>query len=71
MDQVPDRNSATDASAGSEDADWQEEMTAVGGCNGIYIVSCRQINDYYKAHAYAAGGGAILLGLKALGALAF
>jgi hypothetical protein len=69
VNEIPDRNSDTHASAGCE-PDRQEEMTAVGGCNGIYIVSCRQINDYYKAHAYAAGGGAILLGLKALGLLA-
>jgi hypothetical protein len=49
----------------------EEEMTAVGGCNGISMVPRRQIDDYYQAHGYVAAGAAILLGLKQLAALAF
>ncbi len=82
MNHAPERSRDALAPAGSGisgsgnrthplEADQREEWAAVGGCNGVYIVSRRQVNDYYKAHACAACGAAILLGLKALGALAF
>lgn len=53
-------------------ADRLEEMTAVGGCNGIHLVPARHVDDYYRAHAYVAGVASLLLLLLAsLGALAF
>ena len=55
----------------SLEVDQQEEMTAVGGCNGIYMVPRRHVDDYYRAHGYVAAVAAILFGLKQLAALAF
>lgn len=60
------------ATSGSEnrtlplEADQQEEMIAVGGCNGIYMVPRRHVDDYYHAHGYVAAGAAILWCLKSL-----
>lgn len=81
MNHTLDRNGDTHRPAGSEtsgsenrtlslEADQQEQMIAVGGCSGIYMVPRRHVDDYYQAHGYVAAGAAILLGLKSL-ALAF
>ena len=39
----------------------QADMTAVGGCNGIFLVPCGSVGDYYKAHAYTGLCAAVLL----------
>lgn len=52
-------------------ADRMDEMTAIGGCNGIHLIPARQVDDYYRAHAYVAGVASLLLLLASLGALAF
>ena len=43
-----------------------EDMTPVGGCNGILLVPCAGLADYYRAHGYAAIGAGLLLALAVL-----
>jgi len=52
-------------------SDRMEEITAIGGCNGIHLIPARHLDDYYRAHAYAAGVASLLLLLASLGAVAF
>jgi hypothetical protein len=51
------------------EAEPPEEMTLVGGCNGVHVVPGRYVHDYYRAHAYVAGGASVLLALTSLGVL--